>query len=281
MPERPSHSLCGRACAERLLGRREIAMDDTQIAPVSRSKDAARKTYDALSRWYDLLSGGAERRCLALALEQLRAQPGECVLEIGPGTGHGLVALGEAVRPTGRAYGLDLSSGMLAVARARVSKAGVSPWVTLICGDGAALPLGPGCVDAIVMSFTLELFDTPEIAIVLEECRRALKPGGRLAVVAMATADRPTLMSRLYAWTHRRWPHLVDCRPIPLERVLEASGYSVSFRYRTQIWGLPVSIVIARPPGPGIASASHSMQHRERRHGGNHAQDHSRTSRAL
>jgi ubiquinone/menaquinone biosynthesis C-methylase UbiE len=257
-------------------------MDDIKVAPVSRSKDTARKTYDSLSRWYDLLSGGAERRCLALALRQLRVQPGEHVLEIGPGTGHGLVALGEAVRPAGRVYGLDLSTGMLAVARARVSEAGVSPWVMLICGDGAALPLGSGLFDAIVMSFTLELFGTPEITVVLEACRRVLKPGGRLGVVAMATAERPTLMSRLYAWAHRRWPHLVDCRPIPLERVLEASNYSVTFRHRTQIWGLPVGIAIARPADPDIAGLSEDSQHRGQHHvGGDHAQDHSRTGGAL
>ncbi|MBN1400486.1 MAG: 2-heptaprenyl-1,4-naphthoquinone methyltransferase, partial [Anaerolineae bacterium] len=82
---------------------------------------------------------------------------------------------------------------------------------------------------------------------VLEECRRALKPDGRLGVVSMATAERSTPMSRLYGWAHRRWPQWVDCRPIPLERILAASGYSVTFERHTRIWGLPVSIAIAGP----------------------------------
>ncbi len=213
--------------------------------PVSRSHDAVRANYDRLSRWYDLLSGQAERRCLTLCLERLAARPGERVLEIGPGMGHGLVALAKSVGSLGRVYGVDLSAGMLSMARRRLTRAGALDRVALVRGDGASLPLRDGAFDALVMAFTLELFDSLEIPTVLAECRRVLAPGGRLGVVALAHAEHPSLMSRLYAWARRRWPQAIDCRPILLVSCLERAGFSPTYVGRAAIWGLPVTIAVA------------------------------------
>ena len=92
------------------------------------------------------------------------------------------------------------------------------------------------------MSFTLELFDTPEIATVLTECRRVLRPGGRLAVVALSKRQPAPLMQRAYEWGHRRFPHLLDCRPIQLERSLADAGFNVTEIRELSLWGLPVSV---------------------------------------
>ena len=75
------------------------------IEPVSRSKAQAQATYDRLSRWYDVLAGGSERRLIDAGLQKLAVGEGEKVLEIGPGTGYAIVALARAAGDSGRAYG--------------------------------------------------------------------------------------------------------------------------------------------------------------------------------
>jgi len=92
---------------------------DASVKRVNRSKEAARASYNRLSRWYDLVAGSTEKKYRDWGLEKLAAQPGEKILEIGFGTGHCLAALAKAVGPTGHVIGLDISDGMLAIARER------------------------------------------------------------------------------------------------------------------------------------------------------------------
>ena len=63
-------------------------------------------------------------------------------------------------------YDLDLSEKMVRVARARLRARGFAGEVVVECGDAARLPYETDFFDAIFMSFTLELFDTPEIPLI-------------------------------------------------------------------------------------------------------------------
>ena len=138
---------------------------------ITRSKAQAQRYYDRLSRWYDLLAGSSERKYKQLCLQQLAVANGERVLEIGAGTGECSLALAKSVGPEGRVYGLDLSPGMLAVTRRKLETAGLVERVELECADAAKLPYADASFDAVFSSFTLELFDAPEIHQVLAECR--------------------------------------------------------------------------------------------------------------
>jgi len=220
--------------------------DQSDIARVTRSKAEAERGYDRLSRWYDLLAEGSERRARDAALRMLGAREGETVLEIGFGTGHGIVALAQGVGTSGRVYGIDLSPGMLRVAEARVRKAGLSERVQLQLGDATRLPFREGFFNAVFLSFVLELFDTPEIPVVLAECRRVLRMGGRIGVVALSKQGRPGMAARLYEWAHRRFPALVDCRPIHVRRAVQQAGFQPMEVAETSMWWLPVEIVVAR-----------------------------------
>jgi ubiquinone/menaquinone biosynthesis C-methylase UbiE len=216
------------------------------ISGVKRSKAAAARNYNRLSRWYDGLAGSSEKKYRNLGLQALAVQPGERVLEIGFGTGQCLVALANAVGSQGKVSGIDISEGMRSVAEKRVRQTGTSAWVDLRVGDAVQLPFEAGCFDAVFMSFTLELFDTPEIPLVLAQCGRVLRPGGRIGLVAMVLPQRPNLAVRIYEWFHARWPVAVDCRPILAREALQEAGFSIEQAQRYAMWRLPVDVIRAR-----------------------------------
>ncbi len=110
-------------------------------------------------------------------------------MEIGFGTGLALVDLGKAVGISGELYGLDISPGMLERAERRLSRITMPGRIHLKLGDGSNLPYPDGFFDAIFMCFTLELFDTPEIPIVLSECLRVLENDGRICVGGLGKSN--------------------------------------------------------------------------------------------
>ncbi len=198
-----------------------------------------------MSRVYDYLTGAFERKYAEMAVERLSVEEGETVLEIGFGPGRCLKRLAESVDKTGKSYGVDISSGMLEVTRRRLDKAQLMDRVELYCGDAASLPYGDNTFDAAFMSFTLELFDTPEIPRLLEEVKRVLKPGGRIGVASMSKENGESLLLRLYEWAHRKWPKYIDCRPIYLEQSLRDAGYEIIKKEKVKLFGLPGEIVLA------------------------------------
>lgn len=221
---------------------------------VPRPRSQARATYNRLARWYDLLEGWWERRPRLKGLEILAASPGERILEIGPGTGQAIAQLAERVGPTGRAVGLDIAEGMLARTSRRLARSAAASRTLLVQGDAVWLPFAARTLDAVFMSFVLELFDTPEIPRVLGECRRVLAPGGRLGVVALDLPERAGWPVRLYTWGHRRWPRLLDCRPVPVRSLLQDAGFRVPSQVSLAIWGLPVALTLGWNGEPGAGS---------------------------
>jgi demethylmenaquinone methyltransferase/2-methoxy-6-polyprenyl-1,4-benzoquinol methylase len=213
------------------------------ILQVARSKEEARTSYDRLSRWYDLLTS-SEKKITRTGLQHLEPHPGERILEAGFGTGQALIELGRAVSPGGKAVGVDISEGMRQVARKRIVKAGLAETIELTGGDAVHQPFKDEAFEAVFMSFTLELFDTPDIPLVLTECRRVLRKGGRLGIVALVRENLRSV--RVYEWFHVHMPALVDCRPILAREAVEAAGLEVSTSEIKRVWGLPVEVIIAR-----------------------------------
>ena len=218
--------------------------DGTEITRVTRSKDVARVSYNRLSKWYDLIAGSSERKFRDVGLDKLGIAVGERVLEIGFGTGHSLVVLAQKVGTSGQVYGIDLSEGMFQLAEARVKAAGLSARVELALGDATQLPYETDFFDAVLMSFVLELFDTPELSIVLRECQRVLRRHGRISVVALS--KKKGLAVTLYEWAHAQFPGAVDCRPIFVRQTLESAGFQVVNVTEMSMWRLPVDVVVAR-----------------------------------
>ena len=223
-----------------------MAKNVEEIQRVRRSKEAARASYNRMSRWYDAVAGRSEKKFRNAALRKLRAREGEMILEIGFGTGHGILVLARAVGHSGRVHGIDIAEGMLAITRSRLREAGLMERADLTCGDASSLPYPAAFFDAVFMSFTLELFATPEIQTVLQQCRRVLKSGGRLCVVAMSKEGKSGLMMKLYEWGHEKFPNYLDCRPIFVRQAIENAGFEISDMIMMTTWGLPIGIVLAK-----------------------------------
>lgn len=215
------------------------------MTSVGRSHRATQQRYDRLARWYGLLTA-LERPARQAGLRLLAARPGEQILEVGHGPGVELARIAAAVRPDGRAIGVDVSAGMQGVARRRLRRHGLTETAHLVRGDATRLPFRDGAVDAVFMSFTLELFDDDEQRVVARECRRMLTDGGRLVVVSLTSRGKPKTARRLYERAHRRWPGLVDCRPIAVTDLCSRAGLTPTATQRVRIAGLPVDVLHLR-----------------------------------
>lgn len=111
------------------------------------------------------------------ALAELRE--GEVVLDLGSGGGIDVLLSARRVGPTGRAYGLDMTDDMLALARQNAAEAGVTN-VEFLRGRIEAIPLPADSVDVIISNCVINL--SGDKRQVLAEAFRVLKPGGRFAV---------------------------------------------------------------------------------------------------
>ena len=111
------------------------------------------------------------------ALAQLR--PGEVVLDLGSGGGIDVLLSAKRVGPAGKAFGLDMTDDMLALARENQRKAGVEN-VEFLKGEIENIPLPDNSVDVIISNCVINLSADKDK--VLREALRVLKPGGRFAV---------------------------------------------------------------------------------------------------
>jgi demethylmenaquinone methyltransferase/2-methoxy-6-polyprenyl-1,4-benzoquinol methylase len=220
-----------------------------EILRVPVRSEEIKKSYGVMSRFYALAEGIFEKGLRRKGLHLLSVTPSEVVLEVGVGTGYSLKEIANFVGEKGKAHGIDVTPQMLELTRKRLKKAGFMDRVELYEGDARRMPYQNDKFDAVYMASTLELFDTPDIPVVLREVKRVLKPNGRLGVASLTKEGREgSLFIRFYEWLHQKVPKYVNCRPIYVEKLLEDTGYQIT---KTEEFVLlkivPWRIVVAKP----------------------------------
>ena len=156
--------------------------------------DRTATSYDRINDGLALGSGGWYRR---RALVQAGLRSGMRLLDVAVGTG---AVAREARRITPEVIGLDLSAGMLRVARANL------PGVPLIQSEGEALPLSDASVDMVSMGYALR--HVADLGVLFAEFRRVLRPGGRVLLLEIARPEGRVAHAVARFWLGRVVPAL-------------------------------------------------------------------------
>jgi ubiquinone/menaquinone biosynthesis C-methylase UbiE len=148
--------------------------------------DGTAKEQRKVRRLYGLVAGiydfrvGPFLRGRKRALETLRPDPGDTVLDLACGTGLNFQHIIEWIGPKGRIVGVDFTRPML---KRATKKLGRHRWdnVTLVEGDATSLPLAADSCDAVLCSYAIAII--PDYRRAIAEAVRVLKPGGRLVLL--------------------------------------------------------------------------------------------------
>jgi ubiquinone/menaquinone biosynthesis C-methylase UbiE/DNA-binding transcriptional ArsR family regulator len=222
-----------------------LAADRRQAARVlaERARVATESFRRAGAEWDEMRALGLPAEAVEQALLALLPAAGlGRVLDIGTGTGRLLELLGPRASS---ALGVDASRQMLALARARLARAGLSQCVVRLA-DMYRLPLPDASFDLVLMQMVLHHADDPAAA--LAEAARVLRAGGRLVVIDLAPHDNPDCLQRLA----HRWPGFGDAE---MRRLLDAAGVTPA-ESRTVVGPLEVRLWPAEravAPAPGRA----------------------------
>ena len=178
------------------------------------------------------------------------------VFEFGCGTGRfARTLLADHLGPTATYRGIDLSPTMVGLAERRLAEFGERARVVLT--DGVAPSSEPPAFfDRFVSNFVFDLLSEADIAAVVSEAHRMLRPGGLLCLASLSPGHGVVSRAVIRVWSflHRLDPRLVaGCRPIELLAFLEEGRWKVRHQQPLAPYGLPSEAVVAeRLPVAGV-----------------------------
>lgn len=201
--------------------------------------------YRRIAPSYDLWAWLTESKARDLCLELADIRNGEAVLEAAVGTGLAFERILKS-NPSGRNEGIDLTDAMLIRAERRAAKLGLHNY-RLGIGDAYELEFPDDSFDVLINNYMFDLLPQQDFLTVLEEFKRVLRPGGRLAMVNMSQGERwyNGIWERIYGIN----PALLGgCRGVTLLPQLRECGFmEIRREYISQLT-FPSEVVIARAP---------------------------------
>lgn len=171
------------------------------MTDLSKSPGRIAGMFDAIAWRYDflnhLLSAGIDTIWRKRAIRSLRLTGRERVLDLCTGTGDLAIAAMRARPSAARVVGVDFAGAMLRVGIDKLRRQGLIDAIALVRGDATTIPVADHSVDAITIAFGIR--NVEQVATACAEMRRALKVGGRVAILEFAMPDTPG-MGALYRW---------------------------------------------------------------------------------
>jgi ubiquinone/menaquinone biosynthesis C-methylase UbiE len=199
--------------------------------------------YDRIAPIYDLWGRLTESKARHRAIELAKIEDGQSILEVAVGTG---LAFSEILKrnPNGTNTGIDLSKGMLARAKKRVSRLPEANY-SLKAGSAFQLDIEDESIDILVNNYMFDLIPFEDMPRILEEFRRVLKKGGKLILINMTEGER--LGSKLYDVVYTISPRTMGgCRGVKLADRLKKHGFKVEIREYYQQMLFPSEVILAR-----------------------------------
>jgi ubiquinone/menaquinone biosynthesis C-methylase UbiE len=227
-----SLSCCGITCCKQ--GKNE---PDARIA-----QNHIGALYDKIAPIYDVWGYLTESHARNRAIELAGIKDGQSILEVAVGTG---LAFYEIVKrnPKGMNTGIDLSAGMLAKARKRVSRISGANY-SLSTGTAFNIGVENESINILVNNYMFDLIPFEDMDKILMEFKRVLKKDGRLILVNMTEGER--FGSKLYNLVYQISPKTMGgCRGVKLTDRLHQHGFKVEVREYFQQMLFPSEVILA------------------------------------
>ncbi|MBI3974536.1 MAG: ubiquinone/menaquinone biosynthesis methyltransferase [Chloroflexi bacterium] len=177
--------------------------------PAAEKARFVRSMFDAIAGRYDLMNrlmtGGRDAAWRRLTADAVFPETVTRVLDAGAGTGDLSFAVAR-LAPHARVIALDFAPEMLRLAQQKRSVRAEGRQVMPVLGDAMALPLEDNSVEGVVTGFTLR--NVEDVSTVFAECRRVLRPGGRLAILELTPTRTPVFSTLFRLYFHRLVPLL-------------------------------------------------------------------------
>lgn len=187
-------------------------MDCENITPYQRNdrskSEQVEEMFDNIAPAYDFMnramSFGLHKLWLRRALNFIKkVNPEAPWLDVATGTADVAISLAR-LNPDATITGIDLSEGMLACGREKVSKAGLSHRITLSKADCLNLPMQSESIGLVTVAYGVRNFQ--QLSLGLSEMARVLKPGGMIAVIELSTPQNPLIKPFYHLYTRHIIP---------------------------------------------------------------------------
>ncbi len=193
--------------------------------------------YNFQSAFYDITFGRLVQRRIAQAIGHMDIQDTDFVLDLGIGTGNSLSHFPNK----GRIIGIDLSEGMLRLARKKISERGLDH-VQLLQADALWLPFADNAFDHVFISHVISVVSDPYRLI--REAQRVAKPDARIVIVNHFQSDN-RFVALVEKWLCPLCSRLGWRSDLVLQDVIERTGMQVDYRFKLDSIDLWETVVIS------------------------------------